>query len=179
MADTQRAAVYAWERELPQWESRGDLSLDECRALVARVWADYRPGGTPPPIHDGRGRRKAAGASYGLWLPRWSRSPMVVLHEAAHALHDDPDNWHGPVFATLCLDLWARYVPGFDKAAARAAGVAARAAGVAQRPRRVHFAPVAACPRPVSRAYRQWEAQRRELAHALRAHEAARPERYS
>lgn len=171
MTDSQRQAVYDWERSLPQWESHGSLTLDECKALVARVWADYLPSRAMPPVHDGRGRRKAGGASWGVFLPRWSRSPMVVLHEVAHALTMTSTDWHGPEFATTCLELWARSVPGFDKAAARKAGIA-------QRPRRVHFAQVAACPRPVTRAYRTWEAERRRLAKATIEHERARPARY-
>ena len=169
MADTQRSAVYAWERTLPQWDNHGTLSLDECEALVAKVWADYRPGSTPPPIGDGRGRRSAGGAPWGIFLPRWSRSPMVVLHEAAHAM--TLKDLHGPIFATLCLELWSRYVPGFDK-------VAARRAGIAQRPRRVHFEAVAACPRPVSRTFTAWAQEGRLLARALREHEAKKPERW-
>lgn len=171
MADSQRSALYSWERSLPQWTGHGTLTLDECKALIARVWADYRPGATPPTVTDGRAARSARGSSWSIKLPRWSRSPMVVLHETAHGLTMTQDDWHGPVFATLCLELWARYVPGFDK-------VAARKAGIAQRPRRVHFATVAACPRPVSRAYKAWETERRRLTHALREHEARKPERY-
>lgn len=169
--DSQRSALYTWERSLPQYTAAGPMTLDECKALIAKVWADYRPGSIPPKVTDGRGTTWAKGASWRINLPRWARSPLVVLHEVAHGLSMTSDDWHGPVFATLCLELWGKYVPGFDK-------VAARKAGIAQRPRRVHFATVAACPRPVSRTYRVWNAERARLYKALHEHEAKKPSRY-
>ena len=176
--DSQREAVYRWERSLPQYEEHGSMSLRECEALVARVWADYRPGRSVPTIGDGRRTRRGLAYTWDnrMSLPRWARSPLVVLHESAHLLLPS-DEKHGPAFATLCLELWARYIDGFDK-------VAARKAGIAQRPRRVHFATASATPQPKSRAYREWQKELARLhaaesaaSQARRAHELTRPKR--
>lgn len=164
--DSQRSAIYRWERALPGGmpDTSRELSLDECRALVARVWDEYRPGDAPPRISDGRGTRIARGGSTGLNLPRWARRPLTVLHEVAHSLMPNRDEGaHGPEFATLLLDLLTRYA-GVDR-------VAARKAGIEQRPRRVHFAPGSAVPQRRSREYMRWHAR---LLEARKAYAQAR-----
>lgn len=171
--DTQRSAVYAWERALPQWVSRGEMTLAECRALVARVWEDYRPGAQRPDVVDGRGTRWARGGRSRISLPLWSRSALVVLHETAHSLTTD-NSHHGPDFARLCLDLFERY-GGVDRR--EAIKIAQE-----QKPRQVHFALAGATPQRASRAYAAWAKERAVLTKAandataaLRAHVAMRP----
>ncbi len=72
--------------------------------------------------------------------PRWARNKPVVLHETAHAILDFHTGRqfasHGPEFATLLLDLFARY--------AKAEKGKARQMGIRQKPRRVRFATAAA-----------------------------------
>jgi len=173
--DTQRSALYAWERALIGMPDRTrEMTLDECAALVARVWSEYRPGDEPPRITDGRGARIARGARYSLKLPRWARRPGTVLHETAHSLMPrDGEAAHGPEFATLLLDLLTRYV-GIDRAAARKAGIE-------QRPRRVHFAPAAKVPQRRSREYMRWHARvveaRKAYAQARATYDAIQRER--
>ena len=132
--DSQRTAVYRWERGFATWP--GDkLSLAECRELIWRVWSDHLDS-EPPTIGDGRGRRSACYIfeDHQIRLPRWSRTEYVVLHEVAHGLV-----WamlpraaaHGEEFARLYLDLLGRY--------AEIDVDLARAAGEQQRPRRVRF----------------------------------------
>ena len=137
MRDNQRGAVYSWERALRGARGDRQMTLDECRALVSRVWRSYLGAWAPmPEIKDGRGRRSACGSRWEISLPTWARTPLVVLHETAHALLDfrcASDPWHGALFASLTLELWARY--------AKVGKGAARAAAVKQRPRRVRFAP--------------------------------------
>lgn len=40
-------------------------------------------------IKDGRGRSRPAGSfsSYTMWMPRWARSEVIVLHELAHIMY--------------------------------------------------------------------------------------------
>lgn len=137
--DSQKSAVYAWENTIPEKELHGDWTLEQCRALVDRVWADYRPGQRSPEVRPGFGHRNATGSRYTIQLPLWSRQPIVVLHETAHSLLPI-NSTHGPDFATLLLDLMARYA-GVDKGAARKLGIE-------HKPRRVHFAPAAKVPQP-------------------------------
>ena len=171
MRDSQRSAVYAWERQIPGWPF-APMDLAACAALVRDVWADYRPGATPPIVSDGRGRRSACGSRWEIKLPRWARTRGVVLHEIGHSLASM--DRHGPVYARLYLDLLARYA-GVDEADARRRAEALR-------PRRVAFAALAACPRPDSAALRRWRAWHNELKRRqaailaeIREHEAAKP----
>ena len=166
--DSQRNAVYAWEGTVKaRWPGEA-MPLDECRALVARVWGDYSPGVAPPQVTDGRGTRWARGSRRRVNLPRWARTPIVVLHETAHSL-SPTGPWHGPEFATLVIELWARYTK-IPKAEARRVGIQ-------QRPRRVHFARLADVPKPRSRAYRKWSRERSAARTRLHELEAARPPR--
>ncbi len=161
--DSQREAVYTWERSLPwEWESGlrpistgrnpetgteffdyrqrhagPEMSLELCRELVRRAARRWRI--SCPRVLNGGGHRNAAfydGHPGAIALPKWGRQPIVVLHEVAHAVlqtHCRDVAAHGPEFTTVCLDLWAAFIPGFDK-------VKARHMGREQRPRRVRFA---------------------------------------
>lgn len=129
--DSQRSALYRWERALPGWPGPR-FSLADCQGLVNRIWHDAGTGSRPE-VRDGRGRRHACycPSTHQIRLPRWSRSRMIVLHEIAHALLRRREDlaWHGPEFAGVYLDLLVRH-----------AGVAlaeALASAGAQRPRKV------------------------------------------
>lgn len=84
--DGQRAAVYAWERSLPEWPGAA-LSLGGCQELVRAVWGDHLPSEAPL-VTDGRGRRRAcyAPTSHQIRLPRRSRTTLVVVHETAQGI---------------------------------------------------------------------------------------------
>lgn len=155
MRDSQRSAVYKWERAVvrshveaqpagakPRYDLLATMELQDCEALVAEVFRDYRAIQSLPVVRDGRGARYARGSLYLISLPRWARTRPIVLHEIAHALEPAGPS-HGPCFARLLLDLLCRYA-GVDKAKARALGVH-------QRPRRVRFASPAEAPRPMTR----------------------------
>ena len=150
MRDSQRQAVYDWENKilnLANQTNGASMTLEECVALVERVWADYHPNVKPPIVLDGRGRRRACGGRWKIKLPRWSRKPIVVLHETAHALQRQQP-WHGPEFARLVLELWVRYA-GVPKAMARSLGVN-------QKPRRVRFMSPGKVPQPVTHEWKAW-----------------------
>jgi hypothetical protein len=138
--DSQRSAVYAWEKSLPEWPGEA-LSLAGCQELVRRVWGDHLHTDAPL-VTDGRGRRRACYAPHNhqIRLPRWSRTSLVVLHEVAHAIlfvSESPDSraHHGPEFARLYLNFLHHYG---DVDLSRA-----RSRAVHQRPRRVYFARLA------------------------------------
>ena len=135
--DTQRSAVYAWERALPEWPGE-ELTLAGCQELVRRVWGAHLRSDAPL-VTDGRARRRACYAPHNhqIRLPRWSRTSLVVLHETAHAIlyaseAANAHAHHGPEFARLYLNLLYHY-GGVDLSRARSAAVHLR-------PRRVYFA---------------------------------------
>lgn len=134
--DSQKQAVYNWEMALEKKLNLAHLmSLEDCQALVNKIWVKYRGNRLKPPkVKDGR-RRKVP--IYEPWshyikLPRWSRSKIVVLHETAHALLRYRNIAHGPVFARLVFDLWCSEL-NLDRSMVR------RMASE-QRPRRVRLA---------------------------------------
>jgi len=170
MQDSQRSAVYNWEQKvINQWpECNSVLSLNECKELVRRVWNDYRPGCKIPVVHDGRGRHWAAGGRWDIYLPRWSRTTLVVLHEIAHSIQQSQP-WHGREFTTLVLEMWGHY--------AKVPMAKARRMGIHQSPRRVRFAVAASIPHRKSVKWRMWDKRRRELTRELREHRAAEPDK--
>lgn len=144
MPDSQRSAVYKWERTV--WGRRffgTELTLAECEELIAQVWKDYGKA-HPPRVTDGRGRRSAIGSVWRIALPRNLRTEAAVLHEAAHALLSPGNHSHDGVFATLMLQLWKRYT--------NADTSGWRKVGAIQKPRRVRFATVKETDRASGRA---------------------------
>ncbi|MCB9942391.1 MAG: hypothetical protein H6851_02030 [Geminicoccaceae bacterium] len=116
--DFQRSRVYGWERGHVLPLACDPLSLDGCRELVHRVYADREANRrhcrdwTPPEVTDGRGRRHACGSRTVIKLPRWARTPAVVLHECAHGLSHDG---HGPGFVRTYVELLVDFA-GFERA---------------------------------------------------------------
>lgn len=165
--DTQRSAVYAWEKNVqslnPQLTRK--LTLAECRAYIVRVWNDYRPGTEPPRLSDGRGRRRACASRWEIKIPVWARQPFTVLHEVAHSL--TPVEGHGPVFARLYFELLVHYEGVGAKEA--------RAMAVHLKPRRVRFAESNAAPKRVTVEWQRWNERRRVIQAALREHIATQP----
>lgn len=122
--DPQRGAVYAWQDEVSQrWLDPVKLDVNECQALIKRVYKDHRLSGLWPLV---AGTRDEVRASYNLLshtihLPhRWARDRYVVLHETAHSLLPAKVESHGPEFASLMFQLWSDYIPFFDPWTARA-----------------------------------------------------------
>ena len=87
--DSQRGQVYRWEAVHVFPRTAEQLSLERCRNLVELVYRWHKaPGGdpnwAPPRVEDGHRRRHACGSRATIKLPRWARTPAVVLHECAH-----------------------------------------------------------------------------------------------
>jgi putative metallohydrolase (TIGR04338 family) len=112
--------VYAAERSIEAWTNQGDMTLDEIRAWLTKIFASawfkkHYPKAKVWELKDGRGRRMAGGHGTrihnecSLTLPRWARSRAVVLHELAHGLvdlHAPVDHAaHGWEFCEIFLDL--------------------------------------------------------------------------
>jgi len=158
--DSQRSRVYRWGWAVFPEASGEILGLDACRALVARVWGDYR-GETadPPEVTDGRGSPRGRASRWEVHLPRFARRPSHILHELAHSL--EPGGVaHGPEFARLLAELWVRY-----------GGVPRRTVIAAARAQRVRLAPLAAIEGPISPRER---VLRREVREARQRYEEAR-----
>jgi len=150
MRDTQRKAVYRWEDfiadKYPHLEY--PMTFLECRDMIDKVWLDYRGSEvTPPTLNDGRGTSWARGGRWKISLPVWARKMTVVLHEITHSLL--PNDRHNKRFATLYLEMLVKYGKVNSKIA--------RQMGIKQRPRRVHFAPSSACPKPIARIMKTWD----------------------
>lgn len=121
--DTQRKAVYRWER-FARPDIHGEaMSFDEVTALVTRTWRAERgrygqPKVPPPSIADGRGTSNARGGYGRLNMPRWARNPWVIMHEVAHALghsnmlssRQNRCAWHGPRFVGILIGLACRHI---------------------------------------------------------------------
>lgn len=142
LRDSQRQAVYDWENSIFPNGKVETLTLGKCEGLVRMVFQDYQVDSQGLYFSDGRGRSWARGGHYRIILPRWARTDVVSLHEAAHTMisrrlkERNLDWWtvvrpHGKLFASLVLELWGRYA-GLDT-------VLARKAGITQKPRRVRF----------------------------------------
>jgi hypothetical protein len=134
--DFQRSRVYRWEAAHVLPHAAQPLTLEACRTLVAAVfrWAN-RPA---PIVTDGRGRRHACGSPEAIKLPRWARTPAIVLHECAHGLARD---MHGPEFVATYIELLERFA-GLDRDVLRASLAAAKVA-VAPPPNPVRLSPAA------------------------------------
>ena len=134
--DFQRTRVYRWEQDVVFPRASTPLSLEACRRLVddAYRFAEQPAAGAdwaPPQVTDGRGRRHACGSREVIKLPRWARTPAVVLHECAHGLANDR---HGPDFVAAYVALLERFA-GFTSAELHAS-LTARAVAFKQHWRR-------------------------------------------
>jgi hypothetical protein len=49
-------------------------------------------------VKDGRRCRRAHGGWGTIWMPKWSRSPLLILHEIAHAVGFMMSDKHGPKY---------------------------------------------------------------------------------
>ncbi len=119
--DSQRSRVYAAEKAaFSEWAAR--LTLEQCEAYVAKVWArvwdaDFptsNRGSQPPTVKDGRGTRRALSYGGTIGLPRWARKEWVILHELAHELTARKFAGHGPEYVACYLQLVEIFL-GFEQ----------------------------------------------------------------
>jgi len=119
--DTQRSLVYRWERAVTRSGHYAQTidSVDDVAAYLKPIWraerGRYGHAGKPmPEIHPGGWGQVRAHAKpwlHRISLPRWSRNPWVILHEAAHILAGSgTGGWHGPRFVGCMIGLAARHL---------------------------------------------------------------------
>jgi hypothetical protein len=119
--DFQRQRLYDWEnaRFAAIIDSRAPkLDMGECAALVRIACRAFKLHALPQ-VTDGRGARRASGSPRRVKLPKWARSPHVVLHETAHAItryHLPRSSAHGAEFCGMYAELLARFC-GYQRAA--------------------------------------------------------------
>lgn len=114
--DSQRSRVYEWEHPFTKTESTRFHTLEEVESYLKPIWRSERgrygrAKAKMPELRPGHGARHAHGNAYRIRLPRWARTPWVILHETAHALV--PDAQHGPRFVGVLIGLLSRHC-GFD-----------------------------------------------------------------
>lgn len=125
--DSQRSAVYAWERALGAMKEAPFKTLEECEAFLFPIWRSergrYGNAKAPAPTlaRNLWGCRSATASVYGneLKLPLWARTRWVILHETAHLLvRRSTDAAHGPRFVGCLIGMASRHIEGFDGQAA-------------------------------------------------------------
>ncbi len=124
--DNQRSRLYKAERVLNKLSKRlekvDDMKrfVDRLRkraTIVRRYGVELK---TSIFIGDGRGKRNAGGDSRGIYMPLWSRTEYIVLHEMAHCIACRRYGRyniaaHGREFAAVYVDL-VRYMLGKEAA---------------------------------------------------------------
>lgn len=121
--DNQRSKVYAAERTTSMWKA-GHASpmkhMDDVTKFVAKVlnskaWLKLTDRAYMPDLKDGRRNTRAHGGANELVFPRWSRYPLVILHELSHCAVQRIYYWHepafhGPEFCAIYLKLVGRFM---------------------------------------------------------------------
>lgn len=118
--DSQRSAVYAWERTIEGVRTSGEfLDLEEIDVFISRVWPKERgrygrPRSKAPAIQRVHwGQTRAISHGNAVSFPRWARNPWVVLHELAHELLPTGEH-HGGRFVGCLIGLACRHM-GLDR----------------------------------------------------------------
>lgn len=89
--DSQRSKVYKAERTIKAGKDRLE-TVAEMEKWITNLCKQKRIRSHFPElrrsfdVEDGRGRRAAGGSTWGITMPRWSRSKLVILHEMAHVV---------------------------------------------------------------------------------------------
>lgn len=105
MNDTQRAKLFVAEEQV--WPQDQQISNDEVTALVDELNSIHERE-IHPVFIDGTGHAKLHGRE--MILPPWSRRPLVILHEYAHALVHPVFPCHGAEYAACLLGLVRAHV---------------------------------------------------------------------
>lgn len=111
--DYQRKRVYDAEKTLMTGRPLADIDAVVSFVDTVVQMPEFRGkyGNWTIRVGDGRGRRRAGGwmlrPGLGeIFMPRWSRNKLIVLHELAHCLtHSHELAWHGPEFTAVYCDL--------------------------------------------------------------------------
>lgn len=125
--DSQKSRLYKAEREAlnkrsKRLETISDITryvdrISKRATIVRRYGTELRK---PIFIGDGRGKRNAGGDAKGIYMPKWSRTEFIVLHEMSHCIACRMYGRyniaaHGREYAAIYLDL-VRFMLGKDAA---------------------------------------------------------------
>ena len=79
--------------------------------IVASAWWKQRfPYPTYIEVHPGKRRRNACARGNAIYMPLWSRTEFVILHEMAHCANRLGGASHGPEFTRIHLELVKRWM---------------------------------------------------------------------
>ena len=115
MRDQQRSKVYDWEQKT--FGVRDEKStLKQCEEMARHIQTAYGKKWRRLEIKCGAGFRRAVAYPNAIYLPKWARNEIVVLHEMAHwiLVNDGVGcDHHGPKFMRLFIELiaWAIGLP--------------------------------------------------------------------
>ena len=123
--DVQAHLVYNAEQRIVN--DNGKWTEAEAQGVVdditsTRWWRNRTPRhihnltviGHPQDIYDRKGM-DVASASYWekrLYLPKWAREPITIVHEMSHLIHHSKSNkqaWHGPEYAYIMKEMSERF----------------------------------------------------------------------
>lgn len=134
--DSQRSAVYAWEKQIERlFELDFTYTLPATKKMIDRLWIRYGWQQPQPQVTDGRSRRSACYKPiiHKIAIPRSGRRPVVIIHEVGHALlRKYKGAAHDKVFAKLVFEMLCQELK-LDRHKLRWLGMY-------QKPRRVRFA---------------------------------------
>lgn len=110
--DSQRSKLYAWEDAAMPHEGSPLMTIEECQALVNKVWRKYKFATGECPTVQAPKRRRGNGCYRPhlnvIILPKWTRMSWYVLHETAHAIGARGE-YHGPNFCRTYADLLCKF----------------------------------------------------------------------
>lgn len=143
MRDSQRQAVYNWERQMERtFKLDQTMPLDHCQDFIRYIWRKYANRYlNVPEAHDGRRRRRACWEVWGpqravIKLPRRLRTKWIIIHEIGHGiLYGAKVADHGREFAKWVYEVYCREL--------KLPRQTVRSLAVHQKPRRVRFVTLA------------------------------------
>lgn len=108
--DQQRSKVYKWEQTtFGKLQHTEELSLKECTRIARQVQKAYGLEYQLLRVCDGRGFKRAVAYRSSIYLPKWARNRVVILHELTHWLcmnaPSTGNDFHGPIFVRTYMEL--------------------------------------------------------------------------
>lgn len=119
--DRQRSKLYKAENTVDGifFQPTYLASIAGCQQFVDRIvrkrWFQRNFNIKKVTVHPKRNNAYARGGYGNVWLPRWARTEMVILHELSHVVTLTQHEFHGPEYAGTYIYLVEKVI-GEDKA---------------------------------------------------------------